>query len=450
MSEEEERVYLQQTEGVELPERFRIEEAIERGSVSPFPWASGNPEADVEFWEWAYALVDDFSDPFCETREGLDPDVGTLRCEQVTEVDGSVWPIFTFTGTVMVARSDHDDPNGYFALNEPDSTFIALPSGPYGVAVNIKDSSIAKIQDLQAGGINVFPNMAYFPQQWINFRPEKGPGTGPGWTPQPITTGNNSAQVITIDTGHIAGSGTYRVDPLLKNFDNEDILAKSPTAPTDAVAGHGPAIADLIGKLVHANSADQDSWLQRVAYSESDPAGLISAHASGNFRAFDTYALAASLHALDELVQGGDSLVINLSLSGPGTFSVLAPASGSLDPVASWIQNASTNPGLRIAAAAGNEPTAQPQFPAAWSSHAVGSSHVVSVGSCDPNRTAISGFSNYGRWVDAFLPGESVMLTHPLSGAVTWTGTSFATPQAAALLAAGLTKHEIRSSYPRP
>jgi subtilisin family serine protease len=95
-------------------------------------------------------------------------------------------------------------------------------------------------------------------------------------------------------------------------------------------------------------------------------------------------------------------------------------------------------------AAAGNHGQDRPFWPAAFK-------HVVSVGAMDWSDGAwqLAPFSNYGWWVDVYAPGVEVRSTYlqgvwqlpdetvprPIHGYARWSGTSFAAPQVASLIA---------------
>jgi Subtilase family len=123
-----------------------------------------------------------------------------------------------------------------------------------------------------------------------------------------------------------------------------------------------------------------------------------------------------------------------------------------------------TDLGVLVVAAAGNNATARPFFPAALSSLPGGDAEpVLSVGALNPNGTK-AWFSNQGKWVHAWATGASVVSTFPVDVRGAWNpeltvatldrapvdpddfrsgfavshGTSFAAPLAAAYLANGL------------
>ena len=96
--------------------------------------------------------------------------------------------------------------------------------------------------------------------------------------------------------------------------------------------------------------------------------------------------------------------------------------------------------GIVLVAAAGNDSNATRHYPAAYHG-------VLAVASVNSSNI-LSGFSDFGKYVDVCAPGEMIRSTFPTTmgdlstgGYATWSGTSFATPFVAAEAAELAVRH---------
>ena len=230
-----------------------------------------------------------------------------------------------------------------------------------------------------------------------------------------VTHGSRDVRIAVIDSGidlthpdFRRADGSSTVVATFNAVDGSDDV-------TDDV-GHGTAVAG-----VAAAAADNSVGIAGVSFQASLLVAKV-ADAAGDVYADDT--AAGITWAAD---QGAD--VINISLG-----------SARSDPLEVQAVQYAESRGSLIVAAAGNESTSAPEYPAALPG-------VVAVGATVGNGRA--SFSNYGDWVDLGAPGTGIRVTAPVLGSSILTpsydtadGTSFSSPLVAG--AVGL----LAAAYP--
>lgn len=236
----------------------------------------------------------------------------------------------------------------------------------------------------------------------------------------------------------------------------------------DEAAGHGTFIAGILRQV----SPEADIISVRVA----DSNGVLL---EGDFLlAVRTLVKMMSLPKS----KGGRQLdVLNLSLG----YYHETPEDEYFDRTLSELLVAARKRGCAVVCSAGNDATDRPAFPAAlwgWK----GADFVVedpasaaphlAVGALNPNGT-MTLFSNLGAWVQTYAPGASVLSTHPgfdggaqpgvrdnrygfrretidpedfAGGFALWSGTSFAAPYVAGLLAGAVAAQLMDGSLDEP
>jgi subtilisin family serine protease len=220
----------------------------------------------------------------------------------------------------------------------------------------------------------------------------------------------------------------------------------------DALSGHGTFIAGL----VHQTCPDAEILSWRVVPSEGPiiESDLVAALSQIAELARRHRAREADGHPLD---------VLNLSMG----YYHETPNDPLFDPVMRTILTDLGSNGVVVVAAAGNDATSRPMYPAAFAASPPGveSLPVVSVGALNPNGVSDALFSNVGTWVSTYRPGAAVMSTMPaFQGGLepvartnalgrpreaidpddfrgrfaVWSGTSFSAPIAAGAVAAAM------------
>lgn len=239
----------------------------------------------------------------------------------------------------------------------------------------------------------LIPNDTYFGNQWGMAKI----GSPLSWD---STTGSSSVKIAILDTGIDSGHGDLK-DKIsaAKNFTTNKTIADR--------NGHGTHVAGIA-----AATTNNAKGVAGVSYNSSLMIGkVLSDNGSGSYSWVANGIVWAA---------NNGAKVINMSLGGPSASQALEDAI-----------NYAWGKGVIVVAAAGNENTSNPSFPAYYP-------NVIAVAATDESDNRAS-FSNFGNWVDIAAPGVNILSTYPRSGKTDryayLGGTSMASPFVAGLAA---------------
>lgn len=252
-----------------------------------------------------------------------------------------------------------------------------------------KDPTVEHAYADQVAKALEIPNDPFWPYQWGN----QYMRVNRAWD---LRTSNSSVKVAVIDSGIMPGHADLQFyEP------RWDYVDSDPT-PWDG-DGHGTHVAGIIAATVSNGIG---------------VSGVGRGCRPYIYRVLNNSGTASYSDVAAAIVQASndDCQVINLSLGGT-----------SPDPALESACNLASSNGSVICAAAGNDNTFLPLYPAYYSA-------CIAVGSIDSNGQR-SGFSNYGSWVDVAAPGGNVLSTTMNGGYGYLSGTSMASPHVAGLAA---------------
>jgi hypothetical protein len=260
------------------------------------------------------------------------------------------------------------------------------------------------------------------------------PAAAPLTLPAPLRlSGHRPPNVLVLDTGlrtrdrrvahpwlrdHCVLHTPWRDLRTVGRWDDEDEPDDDRGGRLDVQAGHGTFISGVIRQQCPDARIHHRGVL--TSYGDGDDASVIA--------------------AIERATRGTDH-EFDLVVMAFGTYST----SGTPPPMATAIERLLTDP--VIVASAGNDATSRPTYPAALPG-------VVAVGALDGGSRAA--FSNFGPWVDACAPAVDVVSTffddvddrtedgelrEQYRGWARWSGTSFAAPKVAGVIAQELYLH---------
>jgi hypothetical protein len=251
------------------------------------------------------------------------------------------------------------------------------------------------------------------------------------WPPPSQPTAGTDISVSVVDTGLLDGADRWApwlagVHPDsaadLENPDQLELDAQNRdrTGYADPYAAHGTFVSGVVRCVAPASNIVVERILDHAGFARES--SLIKQIHDGLSRSPDIITMSAGGYTRNNVP--------------PLSFETL------------WNQRLSQLGGLVLVAAAGNNATARPFWPAAFP-------WCIGVGSMSRDGQRRSWFSNHGSWVDVYAPGEDIINAYAQmkyktivdaevrdtsAGIVKWSGTSFSTPIVAGLIAARMSR----------
>ena len=386
----------------------------------PRPGRDDQPVPPIDAWRLLQRARARAKDPRSRDLAGISLD----HVLSVDTISGKTNPLSGKTNTI----SGKTNPLGL--VNAPGSESYLLPGSGGRQVVNYVGPAPARAAALADGGRR--PVVAIL---------DTGCGVHP-WLPDDIVTRRPTLE------GAVIGFGDPQTDPEVIGD-----VAGVFDGVIDESAGHGTFIAGIVRQLC----PEADILAVRVA----DSQGTVL---EGHF--FLAVRTLVKLMAAPVEEGGREIDVINLSLG----YYHETPEDGLFDLALHDVLVVARRRGCAVVCSAGNDAIDRPAFPAAlWDwpdaefkvTDPKDAAPHIAVGALNPNGTTAL-FSNIGPWVTTYAPGAAVLSCHPRfnggvqagtrddrdgmrretidpddfrGGFALWSGTSFAAPHVAGLLA---------------
>jgi subtilisin family serine protease len=266
-----------------------------------------------------------------------------------------------------------------------------------------------------AAGLNTIFSLSDAVVRCTPTEPEPPDGDEPNPVPTQDKSAGRGVRVVIVDTGlDLAATQRYEWMSGVTGDDDPGVR----TNPIELYAGHGTFIAGVLRCMAPC----AEVFVKR-AFVEGGALAEIEL-----------------VKALDEVLQSLRPDIISLS-AGSRTFR-------NADPLGLAVFNETRlrhHKGVVLIAAAGNDDSRITFWPAA-------AGFAVSIGALNADLNDRASFSNYGGWVDVYAPGADLVNAYAtgvykylhdpsrpsatFTGLAKWSGTSFATPIVAGLIAA--------------
>lgn len=297
-------------------------------------------------------------------------------------------------------------------------------------ATQVLDSLTESLEDTHAVSYNYvldsqgYPSMcpASEPLPWRGPVPELGEPAGPG-----------HARIAVVDTGYLASaareSGFRRFKVVEKASEPDDETYFEGTTQIRPYGGHGTATT---ARLLAVSAVDNVTVRVRDC--------LVGG-------AIDEITIVEDLVSV---IEGGVDII---SIQA-GLYTQMGHSPMAFNAFQRWVL--SKHPDIVIVAAAGNNGSDQPFWPAAYD-------WVTAVGALTHGGDARTGWTNFGHWVDVYASGENVVVPFPngtyeyltkfsaefTEGHALWSGTSFAAPVVAGMIARRMIERNVSAPEAR-